>query len=116
MCINFRKINREIRKDHYPLPFIDQTLERLAKHSYFCYIDGYSVFSQIFVHLEDQLKTTFTCTFGLYAYRCMPFDLCNAPATFQRCMTVIFPWYFVKNIMDDFSIYGNSFNHRVKQS
>ena len=95
-------------------PFIDQTLERLAKHSYFCYLDGYSGFSQIAIHPEDQLKTTFTCPFGLYAYRRMLFGLCNAPATFQRCMTAIFV-DFVENIMevfmDDFSIYGTSFNH-----
>ena len=104
-------------KDHYPLPFLDQTLERLAKHSYFCYLDGYSGFCQIIVHPEDQLKTTFTCPFDLYAYRRMPFGLCNAPATFQRCMTAIFA-YFVENIMevfmDDFSVYGTSFNHCLR--
>ena len=113
MCIDYRKLNKETRKDHYPLPFIDQTLERLAKHSHFCYLDGYSGFSQIAVHPEDQLKTTFTCPFGMYAYRRMPFGLCNAPATFQRCMTAIFA-DFVEEIMevfmDDFSVYGTSFN------
>jgi imidazoleglycerol phosphate dehydratase HisB len=45
MCINFRKLNKANRKDHYPLPFIDQMLERLSKHSHFCYLDGYSGFS-----------------------------------------------------------------------
>ena len=56
MCIYFRKLNKETRKDHYPLPFIDQTLERLANHTHFCYLDGYSGFSQIALHPDDQLK------------------------------------------------------------
>ena len=64
MCIDFRKLNKETRKDHYPLPFIDQTLERLANHTHFCYLDGYFVFSQIAVHPDDQLKATFISPFG----------------------------------------------------
>ena len=84
MVIDFRKLNKAPRKDHYPLPFIDQMLERLSKHTHFCFLDGYSGFSQIPVSAEDQSKTTFTCPFGTFAYRRMPFGLCNAPATFQR--------------------------------
>ena len=60
---------------------------------------------------EDQEKTTFTCSFGTYAYRRMPFGLCNAPATFQRCMSAIFSDFcenIVELFMDDFSIYGTS--------
>jgi hypothetical protein len=113
MCIDFRKLNKETRKDHYPLPFIDQMLERLAKHTHFCYLDGYSGFSQIVVHPEDQEKTTFTCPFGMYSYHRMPFVLCNAPATFQRCMNAIFADFFeeiMEVFMDDFSVYGTSFN------
>ena len=90
MVIDFRKLNKATRKDHYPLPFIDQMLERLSKHTHFCFLDGYYGFSQIPVSQPDQEKTTFTCPFGTYAYRRMPFGLCNAPATFQRCMTAIF--------------------------
>ena len=65
-------------------------LERLSKHTHFCFLDGYSGFSQIPVSAEDQSKTTFTCPFGTFAYRRMPFGLCNAPATFERCMMAIF--------------------------
>ncbi|KAK1632280.1 hypothetical protein QYE76_006595 [Lolium multiflorum] len=90
MCIDFRKVNKVTKKDHYPLPFIDQMLERLSKNTHFCFLDGYSGFSQIAVKTKDQEKTTFTCPYGTYAYRCMPFGLCNAPATFQRCMSAIF--------------------------
>ena len=62
-------------------------LERLSKHTHFCFLDGYSGFSQIPVSVDDQSKTTFTCPFGTFAYRRMPFGL---PATFQRCMMAIF--------------------------
>ncbi|KAG7585655.1 Ribonuclease H-like superfamily [Arabidopsis thaliana x Arabidopsis arenosa] len=90
MCIDYRKLNDASRKDHFPLPFIDQMLERLANHPYYCFLDGYSGFFQIPIHPNDQEKTTFTCPYGTFAYRRMPFGLCNAPATFQRCMTSIF--------------------------
>ncbi|CAM8923584.1 unnamed protein product [Rhodiola kirilowii] len=113
MCIDYRKLNKATLKDHFPLPFIDQILERLAKHKFFCYLDGYSGFFQIPIHPEDQEKTTFTCPFGTFAYRRMPFGLCNAPATFQRCMMAIFSDFLERTMevfMDDFSVYGSSFD------
>ena len=77
-----RKLNAATRKDHFLLPFIDQMLERLASHEYYCFLDGYSRYNQIPIAPEDQEKTTFTCPFGTFAYRRMPFSLCNALATF----------------------------------
>ena len=86
-------------------------LERLSKHTHFCFLDGYSGFSKIPVSADDQEKTTFACPFGTFAYRRMSFGLCNAPATFQRCMTAIFS-DFCENIVevstDDFSVYRTS--------
>ncbi|KAH9726990.1 hypothetical protein KPL70_008483 [Citrus sinensis] len=113
VCIDFRKLNSLTRKDHFPIPFIDQMLERLAGKSHFCCLDGYSGFHQIPVAPEDQEKTTFTCPFGTFAYRHMPFGLCNAPATFQRCMVSIFSDYVENTIevfMDDFTVYADSFD------
>jgi hypothetical protein len=68
MCIDYQKLNKATRKDHFPLAFIDEMLERLANHT-FCYLDGYSGYHQILIHPDDQSKTTFTCTYGTLAYR-----------------------------------------------
>jgi len=61
MCIDYRRLNDATRKDHFPLPFIDQMLERLAGHAYYCFLDGYSGYNQIVVDPKDQEKTAFTC-------------------------------------------------------
>ncbi|RDX72685.1 hypothetical protein CR513_47787, partial [Mucuna pruriens] len=90
VCIDYRRLNQATRKDHFPLPFIDQMLEKLAGKSHYCFLDGFSAYMQIHIAPEDQHKTTFTCPFGTFAYTRMPFGLCNAPSTFQRCMMSIF--------------------------
>ena len=82
VCIDYRRLNAITRKDHFPLAFIDQLLERVSGHPFYCFLDGYSGYFQIEIAPEDQKKTTFTCPFGTYAYMRMPFGLCNAPATF----------------------------------
>ena len=84
VCIDYRKLNLVTRKDHFPLSYIDQMLERLAGKSHYCFLDGYSGYNQIVIAPEDQEKTTFTCPLGTFAFRRMPFGLCNAPGTFQR--------------------------------
>ena len=113
MCVDYRKLNVVTRKDHFPLPFIDQILERVAGHIFYCFLDGYSGYYQIEIALEDQGKTTFTCPFGTFTFRRMPFGLCNAPATFQRCMVGIFSDMvekFLEVFIDDLSIFGDSFD------
>ena len=79
-----------------------------------CFLMVILVFSQIAVKKQDQEKTTFTCPYGTYAYRRMPFGLCNAPAMFQRCMSAIFHGFceeIVEVFMDDFFVYGTSFDN-----
>jgi len=116
VCIDYRKLNAVTCKDHFPLLFIDQMLEQLAENEYYCFLDGYSGYNQIPIAAEDQEKTTFTCPFGTFAYRCMPFGLCNAPVTFQRCMLSLFSdmvEHFLEIFMNNFSICGDSFDQYV---
>ena len=114
MCTDYRKLNTSTRKDHFLLPFIDQRLDRLAGHPYFYFLNGYSRYNQIVIAPEDQEKTTFTYPYGTFAFRRMPFGLCNALATFQRCMMSMFS-YLAEEVMevcmDDFTVYGSSFEH-----
>ena len=86
-------------------------LDRLAGHEYYYFLDGYSGYNQFAIAPEDQEKTAFTCPYGTFAFRRIPFGLCNAPGTFQQCMKAIFYDMVEKTIeifMDDFSVLGNS--------
>ena len=67
VCIDYQKLNVATHKDHFPLPFIDQMLERLAGHKYYYFLDGYSGYNQILIAVEDQEMTTFTCLFRTFA-------------------------------------------------
>ena len=101
------------RKDHFPLPFIDQMLDRLVGNEYFCFLDGYSEYNQITIASKDQEKITFTCPYGTFAFRRILFRLCNALRTFQRCMMAIFSDMVEKSIelfMDDFLVIGSTFD------
>ena len=114
VCIDYRKFNTATRKGHFPLPFIDHMLDRLAGHPHFCFLDGYFGYNQIAIAPEDQEKTTFTCHYGTFAFRRMSFVLCNAPATFQRCMISMFldlAEEVMEIFMDDFTVYGSNFEH-----
>ncbi|CAN6544064.1 unnamed protein product [Malus baccata var. baccata] len=105
VCIDYRKLNATIRKDHFPLPFIDQMLERLAGHSFYCFLDGYSGYNQIVIASDDQEKTTFTCPFGTFAYRRMPFGYATHQPHF-KCV-----WRFIK----DFSKIAQPFCRLLKK-
>nr|GFA57651.1 reverse transcriptase domain-containing protein [Tanacetum cinerariifolium] len=112
VCIDYHKLNEATRKDHFTLPFMDQMLERLAGNQYYYFLDGFSGYFEIPIDPKDQEKTTFICPYGTFSYRRMPFGLCNAPGTFQRCMMEIFHDMIEKTMevfMDDFLVFGNYF-------
>ena len=113
VCIDHRKLNAATRKDPFDLPFMDQMLESLARHSFYCFLDGYFGCTKISIAPKDQDNTTFTCPFGIFVFRRMPFGLCNAPVTFQRCMISIFFDMIeqcIEVLMDDFFVFGFSFD------
>nr|XP_033513304.1 uncharacterized protein LOC117277971 [Nicotiana tomentosiformis] len=112
MCIDYRRLNDATRKDHFPLPFINQMLEKVAGHGCYCFLDGYSGYNQIPIAPDDVEKTTFTCPSRIFAYRRMPFGLCNEPTIFQRCMMSIFldlNAKYLKVFMDDFTLFRDDF-------
>nr|GEW37885.1 reverse transcriptase domain-containing protein [Tanacetum cinerariifolium] len=113
ICIYYKKLNDATRKDHFPLPFMDQMLKILAGNEFYCFLDGFLGYFQILIDPQDQEKTTFTCPYGTFVYRRMPFGLCNAPGTFQRYMMSIFYDMIEKTMevfMDNFSVFGDSFS------
>nr|GFB32542.1 reverse transcriptase domain-containing protein [Tanacetum cinerariifolium] len=108
VCIDYRKLNEATQKDHFPLPFMDQMLERLTGNEYYCFLDGFLGYFQIPIDPKDQENTTFTCPYRTFAYKRMPFGLCNAPGTFQRCMMEIFHDMIEQTMevfMADFSVF-----------
>ena len=119
VCIDYIKLNTPTRKDHFPLHFIDQMLNKLAGHPHLCFLDEYFGYNKIAIAPEDHEKTTFTCPYGTFAFRRMPFGLCNAPATIQRCMMSMFSYLaeeVMEIFMDDFTVYGSSFEHCLTNS
>ncbi|GJW90961.1 hypothetical protein Tco_0168514 [Tanacetum coccineum] len=114
VCIDYRKLNEATRKDHFPLQFMDQMLERLAREG-----NEYSVslmvsrYFQIQIDPKAQEKTTFTCPYGTFAYRCMPVVYAMNQARFSRCMMAIFNDMIEKTMevfMADFSVFGKFFS------
>ncbi len=102
---------------HFLIPFIDHVLDTLVGKKYFSFLDRFSGYNQIQVAPEDQDKTKFTCPWGTYAYQVLPFGLCNAPATFQREVLIIFSDLIhdcVEVYINDFTVYGDSFNEALE--
>jgi len=113
ICVDYRELNKATQKDHFPLPFTDQVLDTLAGKKFFSLLDGFNGYNQIQIAREDQDKTTFTCPWGTFSYRFLPFGLCNAPATFQRAILSIFADLINERLevyMDDFTPYGEDFD------
>nr|GEX95601.1 reverse transcriptase domain-containing protein [Tanacetum cinerariifolium] len=129
VCIDYQRLNEATCKDHFPLPFMDQMLERLAENQYYCFLlagnqyycflDGFSGYFQIPIDPKDPEKTTFTCPYGTFAYLRMPFGLCNAPGKLKSrwsgpfTISQVYPYGTVELSQSDgpnFKVNG----HRVK--
>ena len=116
ICVDYRDLNKTTLRDYFPFPFIDQVLDTLFEKKYFSFLDGFSGYNQIQIALEDQQKTTFTCPWGIYGYKLLPFRLCNAPTTFQRVVLGFFGDLIhdcVEVFMDNFSVYGDTYEEAL---
>ncbi len=100
------------KKDAYPLPNLNDCLDHLGGATHYSCLDVLSAYYQIEVDAEDRQETAFVCKQGLYEYNVMPFGLCNAASTFQRCMELILcglPWHILLIYLDDVIVYGKTF-------
>ena len=116
-CIDFRAVNQVTRKDAYPLPLIEQCLDALAGVVYMSTLDMNSGYWQLLLAVADRCKTAFQMKDGLYEFLRMPFGLCNAPATFQRAIQLVFrgmTWREVLTYLDDINVLGRGFEDHLQ--
>jgi len=117
VCVNYKALNKVIKKDRYPLPFCEEILENIAEHKMYTFGDGYKGYHPVKIASEDQLKTTFITPWGTFCYTIMPFGLCNALGTFQRLMNKDFEPFlglFLRVFIDDFGVYNDRASHLAK--
>ncbi|GFX51321.1 retrovirus-related Pol polyprotein from transposon 412 [Trichonephila clavipes] len=116
-CVDYRKLNDVTKKDNYPLPRIDDTLDTLSGHKWFSTLDLKSGYWQVEIHPEDREKTAFTSGQGLWQFKVMPFGLCNAPATFERLMETVLKGLTFEACLiylDDVIIGGRTFEEHLQ--
>ncbi|UYV83713.1 K02A2.6-like [Cordylochernes scorpioides] len=115
-CVDYRRLNDLTKKDSYPLPRIDATLDTLSGSQWFSTLDLKSGYWQVSIHPEDREKTAFTTGNGLWQFKVMPFGLCNAPATFERLMETVLqgiPLETCLVYLDDIIVMGKSFEEHL---
>ena len=115
-CVDYRHLNEITKKDVYPIPRIDETIDRLGKASIFSTIDLTSGYWQVAMSDRDKEKTAFTSRSGRWQFTVMPFGLCNAPSTFQRLMDKTLDEYRFNCCLvylDDIIIYSTSFEEHL---
>jgi hypothetical protein len=111
LCVDFRNLKRSSKKDNYPLPNMENILQRVTGASRLSMIDGFSRYNQILVMPKDREKIAFTTPWGTFMYAKMHFGLMNAEATFQRAMDIAFTWekdQFVVIYLDDITVFSRS--------
>ena len=116
-CVDYRKLNNATKKDCYPIPRIDETLDKLGKACIFTTIDLKSGYWQVKLAEKDKEKTAFSTRTGHYQFTVMPFGLCNAPSTFQRLMDLVLEEYrfqFCLVYLDDIIIYSKNFDEHLQ--
>ena len=116
-CVDYRKLNDVTKKDSYPLPRIDDTLDTLSGAKWFSTLDLQSGYWQVEIDECDREKTAFSMGDGLWEFSVMPFGLCNAPATFERLMEHVLKglnWKTCLVYLDDIIIMGKSFDDHLK--
>ncbi len=117
MCVDYRQLNAKTRKDAYPLPCIEESLDALAGAQWFSTLDLASGYNQVPVAERDKAKTAFCTPLGLVGFESMPFGLCNAPGTFQRLMERIFGDQSLQSVLlylDDIIVFSSVEQHLQK--
>ena len=117
-CVDYRKLNEVTRKDAYPLPRIDECLDSLANSRLFSTLDLQSGYWQVELKEEDRCKTSFVSRHGQYEYVVLPMGLCNAPATFERCMDLVLKGLRYSTLLvylDDIIVMGSSFQEHLER-
>ena len=116
LCVDYRKVNSITRKDSFPLPRIDESLDALGGSKFFSTLDLASGYYQVAMEERDKPKTAFICPFGLYQFERMPFGLTNAPATFQRLMNSVMSEFIFSILLvylDDLLVFSSTFEKHL---
>lgn len=118
LCVDYRQLNAKTRKDAFPLPRIEESLDALTGASLFSTLDLASGYNQVSVAERDRAKTAFCTPFGLFEFQRMPYGLCNAPGTFQRLMERIFGdqrFHSLLLYLDDVVVFSSTFKQHLER-
>jgi len=118
LCVDYRLLNAKTRKDSYPLPRIEETLDALGGAKWFSTLDLASGYNQVPIAEKDKAKTAFCTPFGLFEFNRMPFGLCNAPGTFQRLMECIIGDQSFQSLLlylDDIVVFSSTFEDHLQR-